>query len=60
MIKVAFGKQVGNMGMSDSQFKGFIRFVLDDIREVLETMVESKEKEKLRKVADNLQQTLED
>lgn len=48
------------MGMTDSQFKGFIRFVLDDIMEVLENMVESKEKDKLQKVADNLRQTLED
>ena len=48
------------MGMTDSQFKGFIRFVLDDIKEVLENMADGKEKEKLQKVADNLQQTLED
>lgn len=48
------------MGLTDSQFKGFIRFVLDDIREVLETLSDGKEKEKLQKVADNLQQTLED
>lgn len=48
------------MGMTDSQFKGFVRFVLDDIKEVLENMPEGKEKEKLQKVADNLQQTLED
>lgn len=48
------------MDMTDGQFKGFIRFVLDDIKEVLETMPEGKEKEKLQKVADNLQQTLED
>lgn len=48
------------MGMTDSQFNGFIRFVLDDIKEVLENMADSKEKEKLQKVADNLQQTLED
>ncbi len=45
------------MAMTDSQFKGF---VLDDINEVLENMPDSKEKEKLQKVADNLQQTLED
>lgn len=37
-----------------------IRFILDDIKEVLETMEEGKAKEKLQKVADNLQQTLED
>lgn len=48
------------MGMTDSQFKGFIRFVLDDIKEVLESLGDGKEKEKLQKVADNLQQTLED
>mgnify|MGYP002083546616 FL=1 len=48
------------MGMTDKQFNGFIRFILDDIKEVLETMEEGKEKEKLQKVADNLQQTLED
>lgn len=48
------------MGMTDSQFKGFIRFLLDDIVEILETMQDSKEKEKLQRVADNLQQTLED
>ena len=34
------------MGMTDSQFKGFVRFVLDDIREVLETLSDGKEKEK--------------
>lgn len=48
------------MGMTDSQFNGFVRFVLDDIKEVLEGLEDSKEKEKLQKVADNLQQTLED
>lgn len=49
------------MGMTDGQFKGFVRFVLDDIMEVLESLDDgSKEKEKLQKVADNLRQTLED
>ena len=48
------------MGMTDKQFNGFIRFILDDIIEVIETMEDGKEKEKLQKVADNLQQTLED
>lgn len=48
------------MEMTHSQFKGFVRFVLDDIKEVLETIPEGKEKDKLQKVADNLQQTLED
>ena len=48
------------MGMTDKQFNGFIRFVLDDIKEVLETISDGKEKEKLQKIAENLQQTLED
>ena len=48
------------MGMSDSQFKGFIRFLLDDIEEVIETLPNGKEKEKLQKGADDLQKTLED
>ena len=46
--------------MTDNQFKGFIGFVLDDIKEVLENMPDGKEKDKLQRVADNLQQTLED
>ena len=29
-----------DMGMTDKQFNGFIRFILDDIKEVLETMEE--------------------
>lgn len=48
------------MGMTDKQFNGFIRFILDDIKEVIETMEDGKGKEKLQKVAENLQQTLED
>ncbi len=48
------------MGMTDKQFNGFVRFVLDDIMEVLEKMPESPEKQKLQRVADNLQKTLED
>lgn len=47
------------MGMTDSQFNGFVRFVLDDIEEVLENMSDGKEKDKLQKAAYDLQQTLE-
>ena len=49
-----------DMGMTDKQFNGFVRFVLDDIKEVLEELEESKAKEKLEKVAENLRKTLED
>lgn len=48
------------MGMTDKQFNGFVRFVLDDILEVIEKMQDGEEKEKLKKVADNLQKTIED
>ncbi len=37
------------MVMTDSQFKGFVRFVLDDIKEVLENMPDSKEKENCKR-----------
>ena len=48
------------MGMTDKQFNGFIRFILDDIKEVIEIMEDGKAKEKLQKIEGNLQQTLED
>ena len=48
------------MGMTDKQFNGFVRFVLNDILEVLEKLPDGPEKEKLQKLADNLQKTIED
>lgn len=48
------------MGLTDKQFNGFILFVLDDILEVLEKLPDGPEKEKLQKLADNLQKTIED
>ena len=48
------------MGMTAKQFNGFIRFILDDIKEVIEIMEDGKAKEKLQKIEENLQQTLED
>ena len=49
-----------DMGVTDKQFNGFVRFVLDDIKEVIDELEDSKAKEKLEKVAENLQKTLED
>ena len=46
------------MGMTDKQFNGFIRFILDDLTEVIANMPDGKEREKLQKVIDNLQQIL--
>lgn len=48
------------MGMTDKQFNGFIRLTLDDILEVLVKLPESPEKDKLQKLADNLQKMIED
>lgn len=46
--------------MTDKQFNGFIRLILNEINEVLQTMSEGKEKDKLQHLSDNLQQMLED
>ena len=54
-----------SMGMTDKQFNGFVRFVLDDIKEVMQLMKDgnkenTEEFKKLQKVENNLQQTIED
>ena len=48
------------MGMTDSQFKGFIRFVLDDLIEIQAEKDPKVQDAKIRKVIDNLQKVLED
>ena len=48
------------MGMTDSQFKAFIRFVLDDLIEIQAEDNPEKKNEKLKKVIENLQKALED
>lgn len=48
------------MGQTDSQFKAFIRFVLDALKEISAEPDEEKRKAKMDKVLDNLQKTLED
>ncbi|MCH5254515.1 MAG: hypothetical protein J1F41_06280 [Lachnospiraceae bacterium] len=48
------------MGMTDKQFNGFIRLILDTINDVIENMADGKEKDKLQNLANNLQQILED
>lgn len=49
-----------DMGMTDKQFNGFVRFLLDALKEAKEEKEPDKKNEKLEKVIDNLQQTLED
>lgn len=48
------------MGMTDSQFKGFIRFVLDDLLEIQAEQDTEKRDAKMAKVITNLQKVLED
>lgn len=48
------------MGMTDKQFNGFVRLLLDDLKEISEETDETKRQEKLEKVINNLQKTLED
>lgn len=49
-----------DMGMTDKQFNGFIRFLIDDLKEVQEEKDDNKRKERIQKILDNLQSTLED
>lgn len=49
-----------DMGMTDKQFNGFIRFLIDDLKEVQEEKDEDKKKKKIERILDNLQNTLED
>ena len=48
------------MGMTDKQFNGFIRFLIDDLREAQEEENVDKKNERIQKILDNLQSTLED
>lgn len=49
------------MEMTDKQFDGFVRFLLDDLTEVQKEQKEKgSENEKLDKIIDNLQKILED
>lgn len=48
------------MGQTDSQFKAFVRFVLDALKDVDRETDEKKKAEKFERILDNLQKTLED
>lgn len=48
------------MGMTDKQFNGYLRLVLDLLNEALSEKDETKRKEKFEKLIDNLQKTIED
>ncbi len=51
---------MADMGMTDKQFNGFVRFLLDALKDAMEEKESEKKEEKLAKIADNLQKTLED
>ena len=48
------------MGQTDSQFKAFLRFVLDALKDAAHEPDEKKRTEKMNKILDNLQKSLED
>ena len=48
------------MGMTDKQFNGFNRFLIDDLKEVQEEKDEDKKNKRIEKILENLQSTLED
>ena len=48
------------MGQTDSQFKAFLRFVLDALKDAANEPDEKKRTEKMNQILDNLQKSLED
>ena len=48
------------MGQTDSQFKAFLRFVLDALLDAANEPVEKIRNDKMNKILDNLQKSLED
>jgi hypothetical protein len=54
------GKGNKFMGMTDKQFNGFVRFLLDALKEAKDEKEPEKREQKLEKVIENLQTTLED
>lgn len=48
------------MGMTDKQFKSFIRFLIKDLKAVEKEENKDKQQEQLKEIIDILQQTLED
>ena len=48
------------MGMTDSQFKSYIRFLLTALRDMLAETDPKKKEARMNEILDNLQKTLED
>ena len=48
------------MAMTDRQFKGFISFVVDALRDAQEEKNPAKQREKLERIMNNLKRTIKD
>ena len=48
------------MGMTDKQFNGFLRLLLDALEEIQEEESQEKREKKLRKVIEHIRDTIED
>lgn len=46
--------------MTNKQFDGFLRFLLDAVKEAIEEADSDKREERLQKIVDNIQRTIED
>lgn len=49
-----------DMGMTDKQFSGFLRMLVDRLKEVKEEKEIEKKDERILKILDDLQKTIED
>lgn len=49
-----------DMGMTDKQFNGFLRMLLENLEEALKEVKDEEKTEKLEKVIDNIERTIED
>lgn len=58
--KLEKGENMEQMGMTDKQFNGFIRFLIDDLKEAKEEEDTEKKNARIQKILENLQSTLED
>ena len=58
--KLGKGENMEQMGMTDKQFNGFIRFLIDDLKEAKEEENTEKKNARIQKILENLQSTLED
>ncbi|WP_461811553.1 hypothetical protein [Faecalimonas sp.] len=52
--------KIKDIGMTDKQFNAFLRFLIDDLKEVQEEVDTEKKNKRLEKILENLQNTLED